>query len=102
MDYHPRRIFRNLVTQDSLFGGADSHEGSGPSSTAALQEVGVSADKNVPYTPKDIPFPDGLRQENIKCVLGEDVVVVFEYSLNSFGDFGTVMEKIEKVFYHLI
>ena len=79
MDYHPRRVVHNTVIQDAhLRGAANSNEGSRPSGiTAAWQEVGVSTEK-LPYVPKDIPLPCQLRGDNIKCVLGEDVVVVFE------------------------
>ena len=38
----------------------------------------MPTDEKIPYILKDIPLPDGLRLENIKCVLGEDVVAVFE------------------------
>ena len=75
MDYHPRRIAHDPLTQFTplRFGGAvDSHD------SAAWQKAGVSTDENIPYAFKDIPLPSGLRLENIKCVLGEDVVAVFE------------------------
>jgi hypothetical protein len=115
MDYHPRRIVDNPVTQDThLRGAAYSHEGLSLSRATAWQEVGVSSEE-LPYVPKDIPLPSQLRGKNIKCVLGEDVVVVFEvgtpslcgtrvltpfkYSLGTFDDFG---HRIEKVFYHPI
>ena len=81
MDYHPRRIIRNPVTQDMhLRGAADSREGLGSSGTTAWQEVSTSTDENIPYTSKDILLPGELRWENntTKCVLGEDVVAVFE------------------------
>ena len=83
MDYHPRRIAHTLVTQDTrlrLGGAVGSQEGFGPSSTAAWQEV---CDEKIPYVFKDIPLPSGLRCENIKCVLGEDVVVVFEVGIQN-------------------
>lgn len=79
MDYHPRRIVHNPVTQDTLLrGAADSHEGLGLSGTPAWKEVSVSTNEKVPYAPKDIPLPGQLQWENIQCVLGEDVVAVFE------------------------
>jgi hypothetical protein len=90
MDYHPRRIARNPVTQG---GAVDPHD------TAAWQKAGVSTDEKIPYAFKDIPLPSGLRLENIKIVLGEDVVAVFEYSMGTFSDFG---HRIERVFYHPI
>lgn len=77
MDYHPRRIVRNLATR----GAADSHEGLGPSGTPAWQEAGMSTDENIPYTSKDIPLPDGLQSKDFACVLGEDVVAVFEVGI---------------------
>ncbi|KAI9462779.1 hypothetical protein BJY52DRAFT_110557 [Lactarius psammicola] len=83
MDYHPRRVVQNPVTQG----------------TAEWQEVGVSTDGEVPYTPKDVPLPGHLQWANFRCMLGEDVLVVFEYSLGTFGDYG---HRIEKVFYHPI
>jgi hypothetical protein len=84
MDYHPRRIAHTPVTQDTrlrLEGAVGSQEGLGPSSTAAWQEV---CDEKIPYVLKDIPLPSGLRWENIKCVLGEDVVAVFEVGIQIF------------------
>ncbi|KAF8268329.1 hypothetical protein EI94DRAFT_1727952 [Lactarius quietus] len=102
IDYHPKRIAHNPVTQDAhlrLGGAADSHERLGSSSSAAWQEVCMSTDKKIPYAFKDIPLPSGLGLVNIKCVLGEDVVALFEYSLGTFRDFG---HRIEKVFYHPI
>jgi len=32
----------------------------------------------IPYVEKDIPLPDGLRSSHARCVLGEDVVLLFE------------------------
>ena len=81
MDYHPRRIAHNPVTQDKylrLGGPVDSRGGLGPSNTAAWQDVYMPTNEKIPYILKDIPLPRGLRLENIKCVLGEDVVAVFE------------------------
>jgi hypothetical protein len=84
MDYHPRRIYRNSVTgtQDTHLRSraADSHKGLDPPGTSARQEA---TDEDIPYTFKDIPLPGGLRLENIRCVLGEDVVVVFEVGFPS-------------------
>jgi hypothetical protein len=87
MDYHPRRIFRNSVTgtgtQDThLRGTADSHKGLDPPGTSARQEA---TDKTVPCGFKDITLPGGLLLENVKCVLGEDVVVVFEVGIPSLS-----------------
>ena len=87
MDYHPRRIVRNPVTdtQDAhLQEPADLHEGFGPSGTATWQEVGMSTDNSIPYTSKDIPLPAGLQSNDFTCVLGEDVVVVFEVGIPNF------------------
>jgi hypothetical protein len=111
MDCHPRRV-HNTVTQDThlrLGGAVDPHEGLGRSSRAERQEV---CDEKIPYVFKDIPLPDGLRRENMKCVLGEDVVAVFEVDISfdsvmkmltlfkyTSGEFG---HRIEKVFYHPI
>ena len=84
MDYHPRRIAHKPVTQVTphrLGGAVDSHD------TAAWQKACASTDENIPHTFKDIPLPSGLRLENSKCVLGEDVVVVFEVGpKNSFDE----------------
>jgi hypothetical protein len=81
MDYHPRRIVRNLVSQDThLRGAADLHKGLGPPGPSVQQEA---PDKDIPYAFKDIPLPGGLRLGNIKCVLGEDVVAVFEVGIPS-------------------
>ena len=35
-------------------------------------------DTSIPYSFKDIPLPKGLESESVRCVLGEDVVVLFE------------------------
>ena len=83
-DYHPRRIFRNSVTgactQDThLRGAADSHKGL---ASPAPQEV---INETIPHVFKDIPLPSGLELENIKCVLGEDVVAVFEVGIPSLS-----------------
>ncbi|KAI9444159.1 hypothetical protein H4582DRAFT_1066702 [Lactarius indigo] len=75
IDYHPRRIIRNPVTHKEL----------GLSGAAAWQEFGRSTGEKAPHAPKDIPLPDNIRWENIKCVLGEDVVAVFEVVF--FGHF---------------
>ncbi|KAF8268331.1 hypothetical protein EI94DRAFT_1727955 [Lactarius quietus] len=84
MDYHPRRIVCHSATTDTHLGGAvDSHG-------------------NIPYNPKDIPLPGGLRWENIRCMLGEDVVAMFKYSFDFFDDIDLGMVKTEKVFYHPI
>jgi hypothetical protein len=112
VDCHPRRVALNTVTHLRLGGAVDSREGLGPSSTTGWQEV---CDEKTPYVFKDIPLPDGLRWENMGCMLGEDVVVVFEvgisfdivvriltpfkYSLGTPGDIG---QRIEKMFYHPI
>jgi hypothetical protein len=37
---------------------------------------GVQA--QIPYVEKDIPLPEGLRSRNVRCILGEDVVVLLE------------------------
>ena len=98
MDYHPRRIAHNSATQDKylrLGGAVDAREGLGLSSTVAWQEVCMPTDEKIPYVLKDIPLPGGLRLENIKCVLGEDVVAVLEVGIQYlstvwYGDTHTV------------
>ena len=63
-------------TQDTNRRGvADSHEGLTP---PARQKA---PDETIPHVFKDIPLPSGLRLENIKCALGEDVVAVFEVGI---------------------
>ncbi|KAH9959418.1 hypothetical protein BC827DRAFT_502806 [Russula dissimulans] len=39
----------------------------------------------IPYVEKDIPLPDGLRPRSahVRCVLGEDVVLLFEVRLSA-------------------
>jgi hypothetical protein len=96
MDYHPRRIARNPVTQVTplrLGGAVDSRD------TAAWQKASVSTDKNIPYAFKDIPLPSGLRLENIKCVLGEDVVAVFEVSTKNLSTARYEDAHTDQVFY---
>jgi hypothetical protein len=85
IDYHPRRIFRNWVTRTedtNLRGTADSHKGPGPPGTFALREA---TDETIPYAFKDIPLPSGLQLENNICVLGEDVVAMFEVGIPSLS-----------------
>jgi hypothetical protein len=78
MDYHPRRIAHNPVTQVTPLRLGDALDSPDSHDTAAWQKADVSTDENIPYAFKDIPLPPGLRLENIKCVLGEDVVALFE------------------------
>jgi hypothetical protein len=39
-------------------------------------------DASIPYVFKDIPLPKGLESDSIRCLLGEDVVVLFEVGTN--------------------
>ncbi|KAI9507854.1 hypothetical protein F5148DRAFT_1284735 [Russula earlei] len=53
----------------------------------------------IPYVEKDIRLPDGLRSEHVRCVLGEDVVALFEFSV---GGHDGPAHKIVKIHYHPI
>jgi hypothetical protein len=39
-------------------------------------------DTSIPYIFKDIPLPTGLESDSVRCLLGEDVVVLFEVGTN--------------------
>ncbi|KAI0253023.1 hypothetical protein BJV78DRAFT_1198556 [Lactifluus subvellereus] len=104
MDYSPGRIARILATHDAHLactGGTITGEGSRRSDVTVMQRhnTGTSSDTDNRYAPKDIPLPDGLQSENIRCVLGEDVVVLLEYSLAWDNENG---HRIESIFYHPI
>ncbi|KAH9962343.1 hypothetical protein BC827DRAFT_1197761 [Russula dissimulans] len=107
VDYHPRRIARLLSTQGTCHSstsrvGTATEESSRPNTTAEpLSGTGVPLDAGIPYVTKDIPLPDGRLSENTLCILGEDVVVLFEYSY-SLGNDGNLTHQIERVFYHPI
>ena len=40
-------------------------------------------DMSIPFILKDIPLPKGLESDSVRCLLGEDVVVLFEVSNQS-------------------
>ena len=85
MDYHPGRIARNLATQDLHLPGTAGNiiimqERPSAFDITAEQESKISSspDTEILCTPKDIPLPDGLLSRSTQCILGEDVVVLFE------------------------
>jgi hypothetical protein len=53
----------------------------------------------IPYVEKHKPLPDGLGSEHVRCVLGEDLVFLFEFS---FGGPENPGDRIEKIYYHPI
>ncbi|KAI0253021.1 hypothetical protein BJV78DRAFT_1198540 [Lactifluus subvellereus] len=105
MDYHPGRIAHILATHDDLActEGTITGEGSRHSDVTVVQlpNAGTLSDTDIRYAPKDIPLPDGLglQSKNIRCVLGEDVVVLLEYSLAWDNENG---HRIESILYHPI
>jgi hypothetical protein len=56
-------------------------------------------DTSIPYSVKDIPLPKELKSDSVRCVLGEDVVVLFEFSAGSPERPG---QRIDRMFYHPI
>jgi len=83
-DYHPRRIARLLATQGTCNPstsrvGTATEESIWPNTGAEPRfGTGMSSNVEIPYVIKDIPLPYGCFAENMLCVLGEDVVVLFE------------------------
>ncbi|KAI0253024.1 hypothetical protein BJV78DRAFT_1198565 [Lactifluus subvellereus] len=103
MDYHPGRIARIMATHDAHLactGGTVTGEGSRHSDVTVVQRpnTGTLSDTdNIRYAPKDIPIPDGLWLSwNTKCVLGEDVVALLEFSRDNENN-----GKLA-IFYHTI
>jgi hypothetical protein len=82
MDYHSGRIARILAPYYSHFActeGTVTEEPHHPDVTVVQQpNAGTSSDGEIPYAPKNIPLPDGLQFGNIRCILGEDVVVLLK------------------------
>jgi hypothetical protein len=87
MDYHPRRVARILATEDMYSPGEAYIRGEGheSSNTTAKQRSGTDTpqDKELPYTLKEILFPDDLEPD-MHYQLGEDVVVLFEVRIYRF------------------
>jgi len=53
----------------------------------------------IPYIFKDIPLPQGLESDSVRCVLGEDVVVLYEFAGGSPERPG---QRIDRMYYHPI
>ena len=121
-DYHPRRIARLLATQGTCNPstsrvGTATEESIWPNTGAEPRfGTGMSSNVEIPYVIKDIPLPYGCFAENMLCVLGEDVVVLFEVGNPprecsampltpcqcSLGNDGGSTHRVERVFYHPI
>jgi len=101
-DYHASRIARFLATQGTCHPstskvGTTTEESIWPNTAAVPRpRFDRSLNAEIPHVIKDIPLPDGRFSENTLYVLGEDVVVLFEYSLGNDGD------QVDRVLYHLI
>ena len=67
-------------------GARANHRGpprmSPPSSPPPPSPPASPPDTSVPCTFKDIPLPKGLESDSVRCLLGEDVVVLFEVGTN--------------------
>ena len=106
-DYHPRRIARARTCaspgddgpRDDGDGGDDAENDDGdnddgddddPSEEgwrrrrqrANCVRDALPRSAQIPYVEKDIPLPDGLRPEHVRCVLGEDVVLLIEVGIS--------------------
>jgi len=57
------------------------------------------SDTSIPYSFKDIPLPKRFEPDSVRCVLGEDVVVLFEFAGGSPEQPG---QRIDRMFYHPI
>ncbi|KAH9059513.1 hypothetical protein EDB87DRAFT_1621325 [Lactarius vividus] len=56
-------------------------------------------DTSIPYSRKDVPLPKELGSDSVRCVLCEDVVVLFEFSV---GNPERPSQRIDRMFYHPI
>ena len=68
-------------------GARANHRGprrmSPPSSPPPPSPPPSPPDMSIPFILKDIPLPKGLESDSVRCLLGEDVVVLFEVSNQS-------------------
>ena len=79
----------SLATEEPLGGASGSsgddvvakNQGSprvSPPPSSSPSPPSPPLDTSIPYSFKDIPLPKGLETDSVRCVLGEDVVVLFE------------------------
>jgi hypothetical protein len=88
-DYHPHRVAREharAAQRDDTGGADDVVAVDNPTEEEQDQEWQRSDGTpdtelhslQIPYVEKDIPLPDGLRSEQVRCVLGEDAVFLIQ------------------------
>jgi hypothetical protein len=83
-DYHPHRVAQARAQGACASGGPADDDND--NDTAGEHQSQQSRDNRtppipqIPYAEKDIPLPDGLSSEHVRCVLCEDVVMLFEVS----------------------
>jgi len=78
-DYHRHRVARARAAQrdDAVDNPAEEEQGQEwqrPDGTPGTEPHS----SQIPYVEKDIPLPDGLRSEQVRCVLGEDAVFLIQ------------------------
>jgi hypothetical protein len=89
-DYHPHRVARAqaaAATVPEEGGGEDKSSRRRPrggpdydhdTARGEPPRGGSGGGVQIPYVEKDIPLLDGLRSGCVRCILGEDVVVLLE------------------------
>lgn len=84
-------------------GASANHQGprhvSPPSSPPPQSPPPSPPDTSIPYVFKDIPLPKELESDSVRCLLGEDVVVLFEFAGGSPEQPG---QRIDRMYYHPI
>jgi hypothetical protein len=92
-DYHPQRVAHKRATaaqrddrrrEDDGYDG-DSHatggEGRRGEQWPDHGDVPHAESQEIPYVEKNIPLPEGVRPECVRCVLGEDAVFLIQVGL---------------------
>jgi hypothetical protein len=60
-------------------------------------DVADAEPQQIPYVEKDIPLPDGVRPERVRCVLGEDAVFLIQVGVVSSAlGHCTTREKVRR------
>ncbi|KAI0263041.1 WD40-repeat-containing domain protein [Gloeopeniophorella convolvens] len=110
MDFHPQRVARATKEPSPPppppLPRVPLRRGTRGRAPAAFERVvagrvGAEApeDAEAPYVLREIPLPDELQSANVIPVVCEDVVVLIEYTLGTWGDIG---HRIDRVFSHPI
>jgi hypothetical protein len=76
-DYHPHRV-AIARSRASSAQSDDTETVDDPAEERSLEWERPDDTPRIPYVEKDIPLPDGLRPEQVRCVLGEDAVFLIK------------------------